>query len=372
MISVDGQLFHAPYYDGIAPDTSGIVWFNISGFVDQPVNTVFQYPPAGPFVEYPSLTKKVKIQVAESYVDSDGYLHDPFQEGSFATAWGSESTMFQILKGGVSDRQIAMWEEASTNFFNVYLQSGKFLTHRPWGDFVHPKQPIKLWFIPVSSLSATYKIRYFFDDGTENTYTTPVSLSDESMYEFNCNPYHLGVNIEPAGKRVEFFDVSLENGGVEISDLRRFTYDWNYCERPFFLLFANSIGGVDDIYLSGFTQEKFSTEGTMAVKVRQRGDKVHAPQLVTPSIFGQNKFTINTGFKTPTQMRLIRDMLVSRQKWLLYPNLGVSNYIVIPVNIENGDMLLVDHRENWGNLDNIDLQLSEAAKSQYSFDNRLY
>lgn len=363
IISTDGQLIGAPHIDAISPDTSGEAWFNISGYVDQPVKAEFQYPPSGAVVVYPSKTLKIKIQPGESYIDSTGVLQE---------VWGGESEEVQILKGGVSQRQIAMWETNSTNFYDEYLVKGRFLTHRPWGDWVHPLQPVKLWFIPVSEMTGTLKIKYFYYDNSEGTYSVPVSLSPSSVYEFNCNPKWLGVDLEANGKRVSFYDVWLESGGEEISDSRRFTIDWKPCERPFFMLFANSIGGVDDIYLSGYAVEKFKSEGTTVYRPAQRGDKVYDPTLIVPNRLGQNTFSINTGYKVPTQMRHLRDLLVARQVWLLYPNLAISSFIIIPVIIDNSDSVLIDYYERANELDNLDLEISEAIKSQFSFDNRLY
>lgn len=65
----------------------------------------------------------------------------------------------------------------------------------------------------------------------------------------------------------------------------------------------------------------------------------------------------------------LRDLLLSREAWLLYPNNGVTNYYVIPVNIGNSKAELVDRiNDLW----TIDIELLEAHSSQFSFDNRRY
>jgi hypothetical protein len=86
----------------------------------------------------------------------------------------------------------------------------------------------------------------------------------DSLTEFNCNPAHLGLQLEPTGKRMLYFDVCIKENDVRISDNRNFYFDWRYCERPYFLLFANSIGGVDDVFMAGYAKEDFSvTSSTM-------------------------------------------------------------------------------------------------------------
>lgn len=356
VISGDGKLLTEPDPDSIAPDENGEVWFDISGIVDQPVKAVFQYPPVGPYVAYPTQAFNIQVKTGESYIDANGALQ---------IVWGVTSEVFQMLKGGVSQRQIAIWNAGGTNFFNTYILGGKWLTHRPWGDFVHPSQPVKLWYMLLGEIETTFEVRYYFDDGTHAIYSTPVALNADNLYEFNCNPAHLGVNIQPPGKKVLYFDVKLGFG----SDTRRFEYDWRHIERPMFIFFANSIGGVDDVFLSGRMIDKFSLEGTVVSKQPQRDATIFDPTIEVPDSVGRNKWLINSGFKTDTQMLHLRDMLVSRQKWLLYPNKAVTAYTRIAVITENGEKDLIDRSAD---TNSIDLFLSEAEESQFSFDNRLF
>jgi hypothetical protein len=357
VISVDGKLLVAPEPDAIAPDENGEVMFNIAGVVNQPVKAVFQYPPAGAAVAYPTQAFNIQVKPGESYIDTNGTLIE---------TWGAASATFQMLKGGVSQRQISMWTASGSNFYQAYIAAGKWLTHRPWGDFVHPAQPVKLWFMPAADApGASFRVKYYFSDGTDAAYTAEVNLDADNLYEFNCNPAHLGVNLTPTGKRVEYFDVAIDG----ISDSRRFHFDWRFCERPMFVLFANSIGGVDDVYLSGRMIDKFSVEGNTISKPAQRDNTIYDPVLIVPDSLGQNRWVINSGHKSATQMLHLRDMFVSRQKWLLYPNSAVSAYTVIPVTTEPGETQLIDRSAD---LYHIDIAITEAEQSQFSFDNRQF
>lgn len=360
VISQDGKLDGAPYTDGIVPDANGEALFNISGYVDQPVKPEFQYPVSGAYVAYATQAFNIQVQPGESWMDEEGVLE---------TQWGSTSDVFQILKGGTNPRQLAMMETAGTNFYETYLQNGRFLTPRPWGDSVHPTQPVKLWFMTPTAKSATYKVKGVYYDGTETNYSTSVSLSTDNLYEFNCNPANLGLTLEPTGKRMYYFDVWLESGGSEISDVRRFILDWRPCERPFFILFANSLGGIDDVYMSGHATEGTRTEGDTVYKPQRPGDTVYDRTLETPNKKGQFTLSINSGYKSSTEMLYLRDMMVSRQVWLLYPNKTVSSYQVMPVNIQNGETELVDRQQN---LWKMNVELAEAHISRFSFDNRIY
>ena len=356
VISEDGKLLTDPDPDAIAPDENGEAWFDISGIVDQPVKAVFQYPPSGPYVAYPTQAFYIQVKTGESYIDANGNLQESL---------GEPSEIFQMLKGGVSQRQLAIWNKGFSSFYDTYILGGKWLTHRPWGDFVHPNQPVKLWYMLLGEIETTFEVKYYFNDGTNGTYSTPVALNGDNLYEFNCNPAHLGVNIQPTGKKVLFFDVKLGFG----SDTRRFEYDWRPIERPLFMLFANSIGGVDDVLFSGRYIDKFTVEGNTVNKQPSRDDTIFDPVLVVPDSLGQNTWTINSGPKSSTQMLHLRDLLVSRQKWLLYPNAAVSAYTVIPVVTESGSIDLINRQEDTYS---IDLAISEAEQSQFSFDNRLF
>jgi hypothetical protein len=88
-----------------------------------------------------------------------------------------------------------------------------------------------------------------------------------------------------------------------------------------------------------------------------------------PNKTGRNAWSINTGFKSATQMLHLRDMLLSREVWLLYPNNGVTSYYIIPVNVANSQTELVDRQTD---LWNMTVELREAHNSRFSFDNRLY
>jgi len=357
IINDAATLIGAPFTMAIAPDTAGEAIFDISGYVDQPVTAVFQWPLSSYGKNYASQAITISVQPGERYIDSNGDL---------VTTWGTESDDFQVLKGGLSPRQVAAMRDDSTDFYTEYILGGKWLTARPQDDMVHPTQPVKLWYIPSSDTTGTeFRVKYFFDDGTDATYTATLNLDSAKLYEFNCNPAHLGVNIQPTGKRVTNFTVVLYGE----SETRRFTYDWNYCERPAFMLFANTFGGVDDVFLSGYIQDKFSTEGDITSRPPQITDTVYTPTLLSLNKQGQNNWVINTGWKSITTIQFYRDLLISKQCWYLYTNISQTTTSIIPVIIGTGDRLLFDRQQD---LYSLDIEFSEAHKSRHSFDNRIF
>ena len=354
--STDSKLFGAPFIDAIAPDSSGKATFDISGIVDQPVTAVFQWPLSGVVVEYPAQAFKITVEAGERYIDSSGNLQQ---------TWTGSTTAMTLLKGGLSPRQINALHDVYSNFYEKYILSGKWLTARPWGDFVHPTQPVKMWFLPYAAGAEIFRVTGYYDDGTTAVANTAVNLDPDKLFEFNCNPAQNGLTLEPTGKRMEFFEIQI----VGISDTRRFHFDWRYCEYPVFLMFANTFGGVDDVFFSGAMRDGFVTEGEIATRNQAETDTVFTPTLLNLNKTGQNKWTVNTGFKDIPTLQFYRDLFISKQAWYLYRSHVNSNINVIPIIIDSGDITLFNKGED---LYSIEISFSEAHKSRHSFDNRIF
>jgi len=356
IISADGNLDGAPFTRAKAPDGSGEAEFDISGFVDQPVDRRFQFPISSAVTTYTNQFFSVQVQTGESWLDEEGVLQEE---------WGATSTAFVLLKGGVSQRQLNMMRDATTNFYETYIAAGKFLTGRPWGELVHPTQPVKLWFIPASAQSATFKVTAGYDDGTTDTYTEAVSLSPSNLYEFDCNPGKLGLDMETTTKKMYYYDVEIDG----VSESRRFHIDWKYCERPVFMFFANTLGGIDDAYLSGAIRDKFITEGNTAYKPADDDDTAFDATRIVTGRSANDKWTINTGWKQVTHMQYLRNLLLARKAWYIYTNISQTSEHVVPIIVEPGEKTLVNRQEN---MHAIDIDFTEAHFTGFTIDNRTY
>jgi len=361
VISTDGKLQGAPFDpDAITPDSNGAATFEISGLVDQPVTAVFQWPVSGASHAYPTQAFNIKVQPGERYIDDTNLLRE---------FWFAESEEFQMLKGGLSPRQVAAMNDAGFTFYEKYIVSGKFLTARPQSDIVHPLQPVKLWFMPIENKLSKLAIAAYYDDGSSEVKDVNAFMNTDYLYEFNVNPVQLGFTLEPTGKRMLYFDVWLHYNGSLLSETRRFVFDWRYCERPVYLMFANTFGGVDDVFLSGYIQDKFSTNESVSYRPPQASDTVYTPTLMSLDKTGRNRWSINTGWKSLTQIQYLRDLLVSKQAWYLYTNISQSTTNIIPITeIKTGEVL-VNRQED---LYSIQIDFAEAHESKHSFDNRSF
>lgn len=360
--STNNVLTGAPFYEAVAPNSGSFARLNIQGYLDQVVNYSFSYPPVDPCIEHESPMHEVTITAGIRYIDTNGGLVE---------TWNASGTGLTLLKGGVSQRQAAIWKASNQSFYTTYVGAGKFLTQRPQDDFCHPYQPVKLWNYndgarPVDTL----RLVCTYSDGTTVTENIAIAQTTGYLYEMNVNPYHNAIPLVlENGAKLTNWTAALYLDTALKSDIRRFQYDLRHCERPFWLLFANSLGGIDDVYLSGYAIEGFKVDGTTVYKPSGFDDTIFGRTLITPGKQGSNAWQINTGWKSSTQMLHLRDLLLSREVWLLYPNSGLTNYYVIPVNIGNTQAELVDRQKDlWA----IDLEITEAHNSQFSFDNRLY
>lgn len=352
--STDGKLKGSPFTMAKTPLADGTIDFDISGYVDQPVTAVFQFPATNAVLTYEDQAFNVTVQVGERYIDSSGDLQQP---------WGASEAM-QLLKGGLSPRQVNYLNDLSSTFYSKYLVQGRWLTARPQG-YIRPEQPVKMWYMPLADAAgAEFKMKVTYDDGSETTKIKTVNLLADALHEFNANPYFHGVNLEPTGKKAKYLSIWIEG----ISQNWGFAYDWNYCERPNYLFFANTFGGVDDVYFTGRTEDLFTTEGEIVSRKQQSSDTVFTPTLLQLNKTGQNKWRINTGWKPFTEIVYYRDLLIAKQAWYIYKTTGGSE-LVIPITDIKGSELLVNRDEN---LFSMDIEFYEAHKSQHTFDTRIF
>lgn len=360
IISQDGKLEGAPFTVGMSPDASGKCTFNISAFLDGPFPVTFDLTPYLKSIAHDTRAFNVQVQSGERYINSSNQLVEN---------WFTTSEVFQMVKGGLTQRQNAMMKAENKNFYSTYIEGKKFLTPRPWGDVVHPNQPVKLWFMSKENISTKINLKVYYDDLSDNTLSSDINLNTDSLYEFNCNPKEYWLQMETATKKIIYYEFWLGDSNVFYSDVRRFDVDWIYCERPYFLFFANSLGGIDDVYLRGFGTDMFNITSTLAYRPTQPDDTVFTPTIVSPNKSGQNKWKINSGLKSITCLQFYRDLMLSKQAWFLYSNISMTSNILIPIIVTNTDVELVDRmNDQWS----IDIEFVEAHVSRFSFDNRMY
>ncbi len=351
IISVDGDLAGAPFVDGKAP-ASGVAWFNVSGYVDQPLEKRFEWPMVGGFNPYHEDTRVVTFQAGESYVDENDNLVE---------IWEVASEGYFVVKGGVGPSGMGAYNDSGGSFYSDFVEGGKFLTWMPQSQVVHPSQPVKLWLLAAQGRDTLLHIKATYEDGSTYEWVNPHTLYKDIMHEINCLPYHSGWDNMPAvkaGIRMAYYEVWLEG----VTQVRRFTVDHAWHEQCNFLFVLNSLGGVDVMWLNGEVQMGFDTRSVEAVRQFSRTGSRKERTVVVASRTGRRTWKINSGWKSAEEMLALMDCLLTKQAWLLADASGYNTGTLYPVNIANTSSRLVDTSAD---LQSVEIELVEGHDSQY-------
>lgn len=355
--SVDGLLIGAPFTDAKTPVT-GAASFDVSGYVDQPVDFIFQFPLTGMVSPRDSHTLDVKFQPGERYIDSNGDLQE---------AWGSLSATHYVLKGGVSFIDLGQFADDSTTFYAEFVTDLNFLTRIPTNRVVHPYQPNKLCFVSKTATGLSISINAFYDDGHQYAWSQAFTSYENIMHEMNASPFLAdSVNMAPviAGSKMLYFDYQIIEGGLGPTILAemRFYVDHNYYENCNYLFAVNSLGGMDCIWLNGAVEKGFKGSSVFANKPwPSTGTRITRTKIVSNKM-GSRTWKINTGYKSTEEMSAMPDLLLSKQVWLL-ENAGTYNTgTLYPVIIANSEALL---HSSMDDLHSLELEIEEAHDNKY-------
>lgn len=352
IISIDGDLIGAPFTDGKAP-VSGTAWFDVSGYLDQPIEKNFDWPLVGGLGPHTDDTHSVCFQPGESYIDEDDNLVEN---------WGATSEGFFIVKGGIGPRQLGNYNDLSGSFYSDIVQCGKFLTWMPSVQVVHPDQPVKLWLLAAEGGEISLHIKAYWEDDSTYEYINSHTLYKDIMHEINCLPYHNGWDTMPAvkagGIKMTHYEVWIDG----VTETRTFVCDHNYHENNNFLLATNSLGGIDVIWLNGEVETGFDANSVEATRQFSRTGTQKERTVIIASRTGRRTWKINSGWKFKTEIEALADLLLSKQAWLLKDAGSYNSGTLYPVNIRNSSTPLTNSIDD---LQSLELELVEAHDSQY-------
>lgn len=352
IISVDGDLAGAPFVDGKAP-ASGVAWFNVSGYVDQPLEKRFEWPMAGGFNPYHEDTRVVTFQAGQTYVDENDNLVEN---------WEVASLGYFVVKGGVSPSRMGAYNDAGSSFYSQFVEGGKFLSWMPISQVVHPNQPVKLWLLAAAGRDTLLHIKATYEDGSMYDWANPHTIYKDIMHEINCLPYHSGWDhmpaVKPGGIRMTRYQVWIEG----VTETRTFVVDHSYHEQNNFLFTLNSLGGVDVIWLNGEVTAGFETRSVEAARQFTRTGNSKERTIIVASRTGRRTWKINSGWKSRQEIEALADALLAKQAWLLHDGGTYNGGTLYPVNIQNSSTPLTN---TMNDLQSVEIELVEAHDSQY-------
>jgi len=335
--SSDGQLRGGPFVDGEIPYPDGTAEFNISALVDKPFAPLFEWPLSTASYGYSAAAWNVLIEIGETYIDSSRQriIHYNADDGSIP-----EGEMIQIIKGGISENKIGLYNETHTTFFDQIIAKGKFLTNQPSGIKVSYNQPVKLFLISPYTENTNIDIitTAYYADGSTQVYTEHTELWLDGMFEYTMHPKHLGIPAVKTGSPMVKFTIEWGDPAT-VGDIREYIIDTKYHEIETYIIFSNSKGGVDIIRCTGSIKKATDTTSAEGVQSLDETSTSRTPQVIRTAISSRKKFSINTGFKSAAEIEALEDLYLSQNIWIV---VGQNLY---PLVIEDGNFSLSDSME---------------------------
>ncbi len=357
--SLNANLKGGPFLDAIPPDASGDAIFDISGYIDQPVEPTFQWPPTGIAGANAQALWYINIQCGFTYIDADG--------NRVTTIEGEDANM-QVLKGGLSDLIIGEYNDLHTDFYGQWIQAGKFLTNQPNNQVVSPDQIVKLWFLYPGETTIPAKWHIHAElgnaesnwdaEGEVDLYGVSDSETPTGLAEFSFNPVFAGLTHALSYGYIKSFTfwITKNSDDSDISERRTFIVDNTYHDDLCYLLVANSVSGVDVIRLTGEIVRSIDTTGTDGVRPFGITATAKTRTILSTSRSGRRKWQINTGFKSIDEMKAMIDVYLSRNLWLAIDGK------LIPVTLSNANQLIAD---SLNDLHSADLEILEAHNMKF-------
>ncbi|WP_372775668.1 hypothetical protein [Mangrovibacterium sp.] len=355
IVSADNVLFGSPFIDAIAPDDNSEAEFDISGYVDQPVNVDLKWPIPneyeGRWHGYPNQVYDVQLYAGERYIDSDGNLQESFQ-----AVWG---TIF-VVKGKLDSLMLARLNELGQTWFTHFSEGGKFLTYMPTTQYIGPDTPVKLWWkSPTTTLAFSLKAKAYYDDGSTVNYSGDGTLWYDVMFEFSVQPRGLQFYPYISGAKLLYYEVWIDS--TPNVEKRTFIIDHDYKENNYYLFVDNKIGGIDTIWLNGAVKYNPTGQRTVTSRPFQSGQTTKNRTRFVGGQSRTRKWTINSGFKTKAEMEAIDILLDTQNAWLAIPpadgSTDISQYVLVPVIITSTELDLTD---SISDLQSVEIEIEEA------------
>lgn len=283
---------------------------DVSGQISMDVRTVLDA-----YLEYyvPKLSLQnlivCKDQVKRFQISYQLQLDDAFVSDLATT------DSFSAIKAGLPYEG---WNPVS--FFNQNILSDQQPLHfAPIGEkYSADKKQFISWLYPFDDLAGQFlEFIFFLNDGTTATYTpTPTlkalkwatCIAPAGLPQINYTP--------PAGKYIVYYTVQVKTDTNTITAPFRFTLDYRNFESTYFLLYRNSLGGLDTLRLRGQVDLDNDYEYQKATRISAASyfsNNILQPQAIQKNNFETQKFTGNTGFLSQAAMDNLRDLLLSKQ-----------------------------------------------------------
>ena len=231
-------------------------------------------------------------------VYSQDLLVDNFQ----AFVDGRQIADFKVIKGGVATFGMTA---------KTFLQQ-HFLTWQPREKKISYSSPEYLTYYAVED--SKVKIKAYFNDASGSLANKEIVMASLSAGKAYTIPVMYAVVVGKMGSYPAFYDVWIEStdGSVRYSYVQRYVYDIARSEQEEYVIFENSLGGIDAFRAYGNTEYQADNTHNIAVL----GDELSAYRIDM-----ENKYTKNTGYLDEYELKWIRDFFPALKKYIFRNNI---------------------------------------------------
>lgn len=215
----------------------------------------------------------------------------------FTASIGPESVHFRCVRAGVDKSSVDA---------NIFLKSN-FLTWQPQVKKVMYSSPEYLTLYPVESCQV--KVKAYFDDDNEETITLYGATKDVPV----TIPVQYAVIVGKFSNRTpSFYDVWAEtSSGVRLTYIQRYVASDLLSEEEQWILFENSLGGIDTFRAYG----TFDFSGEHTYNIAEIEDVSEEYRIDV-----ERNFEKNTGYLNDYERKWLLDFFSSRGKYICADN----------------------------------------------------
>jgi hypothetical protein len=233
--------------------------------------------------------------------DTSGVYEQPGIAAEFTAVIDSESVTFKVIRAGV-DRLA----DTPTDFLK-----NNFLTWQPQTKPVTYSTPEYLTYYAVVDCALRIKA-YFTDDAGDVVSDRTVSLAALAAGKAYTIPLQYATVAAELGNLPAFYDVWIENNsGERLTYIQRYVASGLKSYQEQWILFENSLGGLDTFRACGATDFK----GEHTHNIAEIGDEAYEYRIDT-----ERKYAKNTGYLNGHERRWLLDFFPSAAKYIFADN----------------------------------------------------
>lgn len=245
--------------------------------------------------------------------------------------------------GGISESDHHFW---GNEFIKKSIgEAHRFLIHSSFKR-LYPSQPFFLYFLNNLQPSAqAIKLRAFryYEDGTSDAEAFNISVMATTFMNVYCIPSHpdlIGGSRLTGENRMTSYSVWLVNENNQvISEVVNCSIDYSDYQLVKFILFRNSLGAYESIFLPGRTTEKMGISRDLIEQTTSYSHLGFFSEKLVNRVNGERELTLNSSWIEENEKELYLQLAMSDDVLI------VSNQQYIPMVLMNDGHLIYDSDE---------------------------